>query len=109
MFAELRWEDVPRLLTNIARDHDSMELASMVNAITREPSVADLNLANDARRWSDTPVLRKVLGHLAHQQKWIKRVDYARKVFEFALPQLPDNGVLKTRLASLWNWVQSDE
>ncbi|MCS3974745.1 MULTISPECIES: ATP-dependent endonuclease [Bradyrhizobium] len=109
LFAELPWQHIPRLLTNIARDHDSIELASMINSIIREPRVAALNLANDPRRWSDTPALRKVLGDLAHQQKWIKRLDYARKAFEFALPQLPDDGALKTRLASLWDWVQSDE
>jgi hypothetical protein len=58
---------------------------------------------------TDKPPLRKVLGDLAHQQKWIKRLEYSRKAFEFALPRLPDDGVLKQRLALLWDWVQSHE
>jgi putative ATP-dependent endonuclease of the OLD family len=81
----------------------------MIDAITKESRVAAFNLANDAQRWPDTPPLRKVLGDLAHQQKWIKRVDYSRKAFEFSLPRLPGGGVLKRRLALLWDWVQSHE
>jgi hypothetical protein len=98
LFVELPWQHVPTLLTNIASNHDCIQLASMIDAITKESRVAVLNLANDAQRWPDTPPLRKVLGDLAHQQKWIKRVDYSRKAFEFALPRLPDGGVLKRRL-----------
>lgn len=109
LFAELPWRHVPTLLTDISINHDSIELSSMVDAITKEPRVAALNLANDPQRWPDTPPLRKVLGDLAHQQKWIKRLDYSRKAFEFALPHLLDDGVLKTRLALLWDWVQSHE
>jgi putative ATP-dependent endonuclease of OLD family len=109
LFAELPWQHVPMLLMNIADNHDSIELASMIDAIVKEPRLAALNLANDPQGWSDEPPLRKVLGDLAHQQKWIKRLEYSRKAFEFALPRLPDDGVLKRRLALLWDWVQSHE
>jgi hypothetical protein len=109
LFVELPWQHVSTLLTNIANNHDSIQFASMIDAVTKESRVADLNLANDTQRWSDSPLLRKVLGDLAHQQKWIKRMDYSRRAFEFALPRLPDDGVLKQRLASLWDWIQSRE
>jgi putative ATP-dependent endonuclease of OLD family len=109
LFAELSWNSVPTLLTNIANNHDSVEAASMIDAIIKEPRVASLNLTNDPMSWPDTPLLRKTIGDLAHEFKWIKRVDYARKAFEFALPLLPDNGVLKNRLGLLWGWVQQNE
>lgn len=109
LFAELPWAHLPKLLTEIAANHDSIELSSMLDAIIKEPRVASEGLTSDPTTWPDKPPLRAVIGELAHNGKWIKRLDYARKAFTFALPLLPDNGVLKTRLRLLWEWVQLNE
>jgi len=109
LFAELPWESMPALLAKIATSHDDMQLASMIDAIVKEPRVTPLNLTSDPATWPDDPVIRKVMGDLAHKGKWIKRIEYARKAFEFALPLLPDSGILKARLALLWDWIQQNE
>ncbi|HEV2160443.1 ATP-binding protein [Bradyrhizobium sp.] len=109
LFAEMPWTSMPTLLTKIAENHDEMQLDSMIDAIVKEPRVKPLKLASDPATWPEDSVIRKVLGDLAHKGKWIKRIDYARKAFEFALPLLPDNGILKARLSLLWDWVQQNE
>lgn len=109
LFAELPWNALPVLLTGIADNHDSVEAASMIDSIIKEPRLAALNLASDPNAWPDVPLLRKVIGDAAHGQKWLKRIDYARKAFAYALPLLPDSGPLKIRLAALWDWVQQNE
>jgi hypothetical protein len=53
-------------------------------------------------------VLRQVIGDLAHKGDWIKRIEYARKAFQFALPKLADTCSIKTKLAALWTWVQTN-
>ena len=52
--------------------------------------------------------IRLVIGKLAKDGKWIKRIDYAQKVFAFALPYLPDGGILMSRLDALWQWIQDE-
>jgi putative ATP-dependent endonuclease of the OLD family len=109
LFAELPWVQIPAMLATIASNHDTRQVSSMIDEIINEPRLASLNLTNDAANWPDQTIVRKVIGDLAHEGKWIKRLDYARKAFEFALPLLPENGVLKSRLALLWDWVQQHE
>jgi hypothetical protein len=63
-------------------------------------------LAIDPNEWPESHLLRQVIGDLAHESKWIKRIDYAERAFNFALPNLPEACTLKSKLAALWTWVQ---
>jgi energy-coupling factor transporter ATP-binding protein EcfA2 len=74
LFAELPWKSIPMLLSNMASNHDSMDLASAVDAIIKEPRLVASALSNDPANWPDNPIIRKVLGDLAHKGKWIKRL-----------------------------------
>jgi hypothetical protein len=84
-------------------------LATIVDLIRKDARVAALNLSIDTIAWPESALLRQVMGDAAHKGDWIKRIHYASRVFAFALPHLPDSGVLKSRLATLWAWVQGNE
>ena len=109
LFAELPWTDVPILLQQIAGILDGMQLSTMIDLIIKNERVASLSLPADATVWPDTPTLRAAIGEVAHKREWIKRIGYAQRVFEFALPRLPEMGVMRSRLNELWLWVQKDE
>jgi putative ATP-dependent endonuclease of the OLD family len=109
LFAEVPWTSLPALLSTIANTHDTMELNSIVDVIIKDPRVSSTDLAKDPALWPDSPLIRKIMGDLAHKDKWIKRIDYATKAFSFALPLLPNDGTLKTQLALLWSWIQQNE
>lgn len=109
LFCDLPWQHIPALLQTISTNHDTIELASIIDRIIKEPRVAGQNLGTDPGAWPESPALRQVMGDLAHAGGWIKRIDYAEAVFGFALPLLPDDSVTKSRLAALWDWVQQDE
>ena len=79
-----------------------------MDRIRKQPRVVGQNLPADPTSWTESPILRQVIGDLAHEGSWIKRMDYAAKAFRFALPLLPDSTVLKSRLSALWNWVQHE-
>lgn len=108
LFADLPWEHVPEMLRVIAHDHDAPELSTLVNCIQREPRVTAQSLSSNPVEWPESTTLRQVIGDLAHQHSWIKRIDSSAKAFQFALPKLPEKCSLKTKLAALWAWVQSD-
>ena len=95
-------------MTTISQNHDTLELATIIDSIRTAPGVAALNLAADPAEWLDTPETRQVIGDLAHERSWIKRIDYAARVIRFALPLLPDGSVTKSRLNALWNWIQNE-
>lgn len=97
------------LLTTICNSHDTLEIPTVIDRITKEPRVEDQNLANDPAVWPESQALRQVMGDLANSGKWIKRIDYAEKVFAFALPLLPEASIFKSRLAELWSWIQRNE
>lgn len=109
LFADLPWQHIPALLTTIADNHDTQDLATIVDCIRKEPRVAGLNLSAQTLAWPESQPLRQVMGDLAHSGSWIKRIDYAEKAFQFALPLVPDARVLKSRLGALWNWIQRNE
>lgn len=109
LFCDLPWPHVPALLQGISVNHDTIELATIIDRIIKQPRVAGQNLGTDPAAWRESPVLRQVIGDLAHAGGWIKRIDYAEAAFGFALPHLPDNSAIKTRLAGLWDWVEQDE
>lgn len=108
LFSEIPWRNVSELLTIISQNHETLELATIVDCIRKDSRVAAQNLAVNPSEWPETTLLREVIGDLAHKGDWIKRIHYAAKVFEFALPLLSDSGVLKSQLAALWTWVQSE-
>lgn len=108
LFHDLPWQHIPNLLTTISQNHDTLELATIIDSVRTAPSVAALNLAAGAADWPDSPALRQVIGDLAHKRDWIKRIDYAARTFRFALPLLPDDSVTKSRLNALWNWIQNE-
>jgi len=106
IFTDLPWQNIPALLQTICNSHDTLEHATIIDAIVKEPRVQAQNLGNDPGAWPGSQILREVMGDLANKHKWFKRIDYAEKVFEFALPLLPDTSVIKTRLNALWSWIQ---
>jgi putative ATP-dependent endonuclease of the OLD family len=108
LFNDLPWQHISTLLTKISENHDTLELGTIVDRITQDPRVARQNLGTDPTTWPESQMLRHVMGDSAHNGGWIKRVDYASKVFEFALPLLPDGSILKSRLNALWNWIQNE-
>jgi len=109
IFVDLPWQNIPALLDTICGSHDTIEHATVIDSIAKEPRVQALNLDNDPALWPESPVLRQVMGDLANKGKWIKRIDYAEKVCAFALPLLPEASILKSRLAALWSWIQRNE
>jgi putative ATP-dependent endonuclease of the OLD family len=109
LLAELPWNKVPIMLAHIADNHDTVELPTIIDLVVKESRLATLDLNADLSTWPDSPLIRRVIGDLAHKGGWLKRIDYSRKAFDFALPHLPTTGTLRTRLASLWNWIQSNE
>lgn len=106
IFIDLAWQHIPALLDTICGNHDTLEHASVINCIANEQRVRAQNLGNDPALWPESPVLRQVMGDLANDGKWIKRIDYAEKAFAFALPLLTEASLLKSRLAALWSWIQ---
>jgi putative ATP-dependent endonuclease of the OLD family len=109
LFTDLPWRSIPGMLKSICDKHDTLEYATVIDTIANEPSVQDLNLVADPALWSESQILRQVMGDLANSRKWIKRIDYAEKTFTFALPLLTDTSVIKTRLDALWSWIQRNE
>jgi hypothetical protein len=109
LFADLPWGNIPELLDTICNSHDTLELATVIDSITKEPRVVEQDLGTDPAVWPESQVLRKVMGDLANNVKWIKRIDYAEEVFNFSLLLLPDTSVIKTRLGELWSWIQRNE
>lgn len=109
LFAEIPWPDVCVLLQRISEILDGMQLSTMLDLIIKNKHVLALNLPADTTAWPDTAALRAAIGEEAHERKWIKRIAYAQHVFDFALPRLPETGVMRSRLNALWNWIQKDE
>lgn len=108
LFSDLPWRHIPVLLEVISDSHDTINLATIIDTISKDSRLVALNLAGDPSSWPDKPVLRQVMGKLAKDSNWIKRIDYAEKVFTFALPHLPDETVIKSRLNGLWLWIQDE-
>jgi len=109
LFNDLPWQYIPILLTTIAEAHDTLELATVIDCIVRDPRIAGEDLGPNPVAWRETQLLRTVMGDMAHSGKWIKRIDYAEKAFCFAFAVLPDTCITKVRLAELWTWIQENE
>jgi putative ATP-dependent endonuclease of OLD family len=109
LLAELPWNKVPELLSVISQSHDSLQLTTIIDFIRKDSRIASQNLSNVPADWSESVLLREVIGDLTNKRDWIKRIHYASEVFKFALPHLPNDGILKSQLASLWTWVQVNE
>ncbi len=109
IFVDLPWQNIPALLDNICDSHDTLEQATVIDCIAKDPRVQAQNLGNNPAVWPESHVLRRVIGDLANKGKWIKRIDYAEKAFAFALPLLPRASILKLQLAELWSWIQKNE
>lgn len=110
LFADIPWQEIPALLNMICICHDTLEFATVTDAISKDPRVEDLCLyEKDPVVWPESKTLRRVMGELAHKGGWIKRIDYAEEVFGFALNRLPKTSVIKTRLDALFTWIQRNE
>jgi len=109
LFTDIPWQNIPELLKTICTCHDTLEFATVIDVIIKEPRIQGLSLGNDPALWPENQTLRQVMGDLAKQGKWIKRIDYAEGVFEFALPRLTEASVIKTRLDALFTWIQRNE
>jgi putative ATP-dependent endonuclease of the OLD family len=106
LFADLPWRNLHEMLAVISDSHDTLEYATLVDCIRKEPDAASLGLSADPNTWPESVALRKVIGGLIHRNKWIKRPEYAARTFNFAFQHLPNDCVLMTKLAALWTWVQ---
>ena len=109
LFADFPWQNIPALLKTICACHDTLEHATVIDNIVKEPRIRPQSLGNDPASWPESQILRRVMGDLANSGKWIKRIDYAEKVFTFALPHLTDTSVIKSRLDALFSWIQRNE
>ncbi len=108
LLAELLWVQVPVLLQLISDNHDTLDHATIIDAIRRDPRLGALALAEDPAAWPETDLIRQVIGKQAKDRNWIKRIDYAQRVFAFAFSHLPTGGIMMTRLDDLWRWIQDD-
>ena len=108
LLAELPWAELPGLLQLISDGHDTLEHATIIEEIKSDARLAPLALGRDQAAWDEDDLLRQVIGKLAKKRGWIKRIDYAQAVFEFALPHLPPAGPLMSRLEALWEWIQNE-
>lgn len=108
LFSDLPWEYVPAAIALIARNHDSLEHATIIDCIRRDPRAAGLKLSDEPTKWKESILLREVIGDVVRKNDWIKRIDYSQKLFEFALPRLREASSLRRELAELWRWVQAD-
>jgi hypothetical protein len=108
LLAELPWDQVSALLHLISDGHDTLEHDTIIDAIRTDTRLAALALAENPAAWPEGALIRQVIGKLAKDRNWIKRIDYTQKAFTFAFPHLPDGGVLMTRLDALWQWIQDE-
>lgn len=109
LFADIPWQNIPALLQIICDEHDTLEHSTVIDTIVKDPRVQQQSLCNNANLWPESKILRQVMGDLTNKGAWIKRIDYAEKVFTFALPLLPAASVIKTRLDALFTWIQRNE
>lgn len=109
LFLDLQWAYIPALLHTICDSHDTLELASVIDRIIKEPLIAAKKLKTDSATWPESSELRQVIGDLANKGKWIKRIDYAENAFKFALPHLKNESIIETCLDTLWSWIQRNE
>lgn len=109
LISELPWQYVSKLLSVISENHDSLQLSTIIDCIRKDSRVASQNLQTLPADWPESVLLREVIGDLMHKRDWIKRIYTSAAVFEFALPHLPNSGILKSQLAGLWTWVQANE
>ncbi|HBL23358.1 MAG TPA: hypothetical protein DDZ40_04500 [Deltaproteobacteria bacterium] len=109
LFADFPWQNIAALLQIICDSHDTLEHATVIDTIIKEPRIQPQCLGNDPAHWSESPILRRAMGDLANSGKWIKRIDYAEQVFTFALQLLSDASVIKSRLDALFSWIQRNE
>lgn len=108
LFQDIPWGHVPDLLKKISETHDTLEHSTVLNEIKNLPDLSSLHLSESPDHWQGSPLLRQKIGEMANKSKWIKRIDYATSIFEFALPLLPEDSIIKTKLGVLWDWVQND-
>jgi len=106
---DLPWQHVPMLLAKISENHDRLELATIIDCIVTHPRVAGQNLGRNTSAWSENQALKITIGEVANAGDWIKRIDYAEKLFRFVFPLLPETSTIKVRLAELWSWIQRNE
>ncbi len=109
LLSELPWCNIAELLSVISQSHDSLELPTIIDCVRKDLRIVSQGLTKVPADWPESLVLREVIGDLIQKREWMKRIHYAAKVFKFALPLLPNDGVLKGQLAALWTWVQANE
>ncbi|MBL4832176.1 MAG: ATP-binding protein [Aliivibrio sp.] len=108
LFHDLPWENVPTVLTAICKNHDKLELASLIDVVRKDPAVEAEDLAIDPATWPESPALRETIGRQVKDHDWIKRIDYSSRIFHLAFPLLPEDSVFMSRLDALWNWIQHE-
>lgn len=108
LVTELPWVQVPLLLRRISEGHDTIEHATIIDAVRNDERLTALDLGADPLCWPESSLIRQTIGKLAKDGNWIKRIDYAQKVFAFAFPHLPAEGIMMSRLDRLWRWIQDE-
>jgi putative ATP-dependent endonuclease of OLD family len=109
LFLDLPWSAIGQILSLICEDHDTLELATVVDSVRKHPRLARAQIGGDIDSWPESPDLRKVIGDLANEGGWIKRIDYASKAFRFAFLHLPGDSTIMRQLGALWNWIERGE
>ena len=69
---------MPALLSKIANVHETMTEATLIDTIIKEPRVASLALSTQPSAWPEDATLKRVIGDLAHEGSWIKRINRAQ-------------------------------
>lgn len=108
LFSDTPWQYIPDLLQAICASNDSLEHAEILNSIITDSRIQPRSLGSESASWPDLAILRQVMGDLAHSGKWIKRIAYAQEVFTFALPNLPIDSTIRSRLNALYSWIQAN-
>jgi hypothetical protein len=78
---DLPWKDIPALLEVIAKNHDSIDHATVIDVIRRSPRAEHLQLGIDPAGWAESVLLRQVIGDLANAGRWIKRMSMLARHF----------------------------
>ncbi|MGE3319852.1 MAG: ATP-dependent endonuclease [Candidatus Berkiella sp.] len=113
LFLDLEWADLSETLTTIAKVHDSKTKESLIQSIN-----CLLSVSGDSNTWIESMQLRQAIGLAAagknangdskDNSHWFKRIDYSENLFNFVIPKLSNDTLLKSKLMDLWRWVQND-
>lgn len=113
LLSEIPWPSIHGFLEVVANANETT-LSSLVTSIKSKIS----QLPETVHEWIESADLRMKLGNLAsgktisgqndrNASAWFKRIDLSETVFKYAITQLSSSSIFKTRLDTIWNWIQN--